>query len=588
MLHAWSSSVYIDDKFTSAELVNTLKANKPSVPKDDQYTFAIHNKKQTEQQLYLSIINPNIDSIVILDNGKQTVLGDMEKYSKRSFKHSNHVYPLLLHADETRTLSVTLKKQWYPVNYKMVLSSENHFIRTTNHDNFFSGIFYGIVFMYLLILICFYIFSKNIFFLIYFFIQIFTVLLFFQFSGNGYQYAWFFSPAIQRHIAFFALIGYFAGHITFIRYFFGVQFKNTISGIIVKLTIAVLVLFCAVFLYQFYIKTYDNRFFGAYPYLLYGIFGIYGLLILFLGLFIYRTSRRREIVWVLIGTFMHICAWILFINNEYGMIDLFNSINSIQLFTSNLYISQLNYYIALLEMFVVSIFIAINYNNLIRQNNISVKRLEFLQKRNINTFVLGQEEEREKITTAINEGISADIVRLREQLVLFNQTIKDKTLPAQVLNDVDKTLQDINNITSNYVAPDMQEMILSEIILTATDKLYSGTTVQYNFDSIPDSMRLNSIANINIYRILQEISNNILKHSKATEVDITAIKDAKTLQIKINDNGIGFSDNVKDSLGIGMLNIESRVNSLNGNLYVISNETRGSTIHLIIPLKDIS
>jgi signal transduction histidine kinase len=240
------------------------------------------------------------------------------------------------------------------------------------------------------------------------------------------------------------------------------------------------------------------------------------------------------------------------------------------------------------EMFLVTVFMSVNYHNLIRQNSISAKRLDFLQKRNINTFVLGQEDEREKITSSIEIGISKDIYRIKSDLLQLNRYQPDTKIIPMVLKEIDTTLEDIKNITSNYVAPDMQKMKLTELILTATDKLFSTIEVNYDFSRLPENMQLNAVANINLYRIIQEVSNNIIKHSKAEQVNISAIKDNKSLQIKISDNGIGFSGMTAKKTGIGMLNIESRMNSLNGHFYVLSDEKFGSTIHLILLLKDIS
>lgn len=582
-----SENIIVSPSFKSVEIINTLKDSKKSTLKDITYPLTLKNKSNNKEQLYISIINPNINTIEIHDLGKTVILGDAKKFNRRPFLHNNFVYPVLLEPNETRALTITIKKQSIPLNYKIIVSSENTFIKTTNHDNFFSGVFYGIVFMYLLILICFYIFSKSIFFLIYLAIHLFTIVLFLQYSGNGYQYIWGFSPFVQKYIAFIAIVGYFIAHFSFIRYFFGVRFKNTISGILVKIIILVILFLSFLYCYQIYRQIFQNYFSESNPYIIYSIFIAYGVMIIILATHVYSESGRREIIWVLIGASMHICAWILFINNEYGKIDIINQLDRFQLFNSNLHIAQLNYYIAILEMFVVSIFISINYHNLIRQNNISIKRLEFLQKRNINTFVVGQEEEREKITNSINTSISADIQKLKEKIIRFSNNSNELSTSNNLLKDIDKTLEDIHNITSNYVAPDMEKMKLSEIIVTATDKIFSSLQVNYDFNKLPDTLQLNAVANINIYRILQEISNNILKHSGASIVTISVIKDAKTLQIKISDNGIGFGNKVSKTIGIGMLNIESRVNSLNGNLYIISNERTGSVINIIIPLKEL-
>ncbi len=516
------------------------------------------------------------------------ILGDLIRYTQRQFQHYNHVYPFLLKAGETRNIKYTIRKQWQPINFRIQLASENSFIKATNHDNFLVGIFYGIVFMYFLLLICFYIFSKSKFFLIYLAIHFFTFILFFQYSGNGYQYGWFYSAATQKHIAVVAVLGYLIAHISFIRLFFAVQFKNNFSGWMLKFIITVLVLFGIFFLIQFYNQSYDNIQSNWNQRFIYALFVFYGVMVIILGVNTYVIARRREIIWVTAGSILHFINWMLFINNEYAMLPFLNGLNRFQLFSSNLFIPQNCYYITMFEMSLVTVFMSVNYHNLIRQNSISAKRLDFLQKRNINTFVLGQEDEREKITTSIESSISKDIDRIKNDLLQLNRQQPDTKIIPMVLKEIDTTLEDIKNITSNYMAPDMQKMKLKELILTATDKLFTTLEVNYDFNRIPENLQLNAVANINLYRIIQEVSNNIIKHSQADLVNISAIIDNKSLQIKISDNGIGFSGLEAKKTGIGMMNIESRMNSLNGHFYILSDEKFGTTTHLILFLKDIS
>ncbi len=580
--------ILIDDKFTTLELENTLVTHYNPAQQDFIREIKVQNTTDADKNLYLSFINPTLDRIIIEDDTTKMILGDLIRYTQRQFQHYNHVYPFLLKAGETRNIKYTIRKQWQPINFRIQLASENSFIKATNHDNFLVGIFYGIVFMYFLLLICFYIFSKSKFFLIYLAIHFFTFILFFQYSGNGYQYGWFYSAATQKHIAVVAVLGYLIAHISFIRLFFAVQFKNNFSGWMLKFIITVLVLFGIFFLIQFYNQSYDNIQSNWNQRFIYALFVFYGVMVIILGVNTYVIARRREIIWVTAGSILHFINWMLFINNEYAMLPFLNGLNRFQLFSSNLFIPQNCYYITMFEMFLVTVFMSVNYHNLIRQNSISAKRLDFLQKRNINTFVLGQEDEREKITTSIESSISKDIDRIKNDLLQLNRQQPDTKIIPMVLKEIDTTLEDIKNITSNYMAPDMQKMKLKELILTATDKLFTTLEVNYDFNRIPENLQLNAVANINLYRIIQEVSNNIIKHSQADLVNISAIIDNKSLQIKISDNGIGFSGLEAKKTGIGMMNIESRMNSLNGHFYILSDEKFGTTTHLILFLKDIS
>lgn len=581
----FSETITVHSDFTSTDIYNALTKN-ISTNQDVELTLTLINKESNEQQLYLSFINPTIDKIVINDDTSSIVLGDVIRFTKRTFKHINHVYPILLKANETKTFKIKVYNQRHKLNLRINLASQNTFIKMTNHDNFFIGIFYGVFFMFILLLICFYIFSKSNFFLIYLAINFFMLLLIFQYSGTGNQFIWFYSAIIQKYITFFAGIGYFAAHVYFIRTFFNMQFKHGFTGVFIKILLVIVGLFGILPIIHLYNQSIGNQYPNINYYFINGIFFIYGFMVFILCIYTYKESKRREIVWIFVGMLLHFFNWLIFINNDFAMLKPLNFLDNWKLFDSNIFVPQLNYYITLLEFFTITIFISMNYYKLIQQNNLSSKRLEFFQKRNINTFVLGQEDEREKISNEIGNAISTDILHLKKSL-LDLQFIDEKNKIPTILNDIDKTLEDIKNITSNYVAPNMQQMKLAELITTATEKIYTETNLQFNFSKMPESFQLNAVANINLYRVLQEISNNILKHASAKNVTIHTIKDSKSLQIKIIDDGVGFESFTPANKGIGLMNIESRMNSLNGNFYVLSNKQKGSTMHLIMPLKDI-
>ena len=580
-------SLELTDEFSSTIIFNTLSENIEKSRNDIHLNLCIKNASSKNQQLYLSFINPTVDKILVKETGKKTqLLGDFESFRKRVFKHVNPVYPFYLKKDSTTQIKLIIyNHKTHPLNISVKLAEENVFIKTTNQDNFFNGIYYGIFFLYLMLLICFYIFSKSNFFFIYMTINIFSLLLIMLYNGTGNQYLWFYSSKIQQYISIIAAIGYLTAHILFIRTFFSVQIKN-LSKYFFRIFFTILVISGFLLIFQFY-NVFPNRIFSLfYPFIVQGVFVIYGFLVILLCLYSYSETKSREAIWVLTGVIFHLINWVIFINNEYVSIHFLNKLNTFKLFNSDIFVPHLNYLISLAEIFVVTVFIAINYHKLIRQNSLSSQRIEFLQKRNINTFVLGLEEERSKITDEIRADISKDISSLQQRLKSIQINNDDKNILPTVIAEIDKTLTDIDNITGNYVAPDLERMKFKELIQTATDKLNQKFSTDYNFVAIPDNLQLNAVANINLYRIFQEISNNAIKHSKAKNISITAIIDTNSLQIKIKDDGVGFGD-IFNNKGIGLMNIESRMNSLNGSFYLLSNEKTGTTIHLIMSLKDI-
>ncbi len=89
---------------------------------------------------------------------------------------------------------------------------------------------------------------------------------------------------------------------------------------------------------------------------------------------------------------------------------------------------------------------------------------------------------------------------------------------------------------------------------------------------------------LKVYRIIQDLKNNILAHAKATEIDIQVLKSNNTLKVTVEDNGQGFNlSEAKQKKGIGLLNIEAKVSNLNGNVEFNSIAGDGTCVLIEIP-----
>lgn len=99
---------------------------------------------------------------------------------------------------------------------------------------------------------------------------------------------------------------------------------------------------------------------------------------------------------------------------------------------------------------------------------------------------------------------------------------------------------------------------------------------ELNEKNIADKFKLN------VFRIVQEHLNNILKHAKATKINIGLVQDEDALKLNITDNGVGFDTNKKQK-GIGIDNIKSRAASYNGNASFISQPGSGCTLTVVFP-----
>jgi signal transduction histidine kinase len=89
-----------------------------------------------------------------------------------------------------------------------------------------------------------------------------------------------------------------------------------------------------------------------------------------------------------------------------------------------------------------------------------------------------------------------------------------------------------------------------------------------------------------LYRILQECVNNVLKHAKASRLDISLIRDEANISLTIEDNGSGFDMSDKEKYrGMGLKNLQNRVNFIKGKIEIDSQPGRGTLVSVYVPVK---
>jgi PAS domain S-box-containing protein len=98
--------------------------------------------------------------------------------------------------------------------------------------------------------------------------------------------------------------------------------------------------------------------------------------------------------------------------------------------------------------------------------------------------------------------------------------------------------------------------------------------------------KINNKFKVNLFRIIQEQLNNIIKHARATNVNINLVQSKESIILGISDNGIGF-DTIKKQEGIGMANIKSRAGSFNGSAEFLSKPEDGCILNLTFPLSSL-
>jgi len=244
--------------------------------------------------------------------------------------------------------------------------------------------------------------------------------------------------------------------------------------------------------------------------------------------------------------------------------------------------------------FFLSIFISVFVLGIIvylyRQKIIKSKRDLEIQSDILNAVIQGEEKERKRIAIELHDGIGQMLTSVKINLEsISSMTPEFETDINTSKKAVDKICNEVRSI-SHQMLPKALE--ISGIIAALEQLLFEffeGTKITYEFNHYGvKRIKLSADMKLGIYRIVQEMINNIVKHSEATEVAVQLLKNNNLLILIVEDNGKGFNFKEKVNLnkGAGLSNIKSRVQLLKGEVNFQSSPQQGSVITLRMPINE--
>ena len=126
---------------------------------------------------------------------------------------------------------------------------------------------------------------------------------------------------------------------------------------------------------------------------------------------------------------------------------------------------------------------------------------------------------------------------------------------------------------------------LDEALREYTQSITDSGLLKIDYQSSGLDQPLEQSVELSIYRIIQELLNNIIKHAGASEALVQVQRPGNLLSITVEDNGKGFAPREETKAGIGLSNIESRISYLNGSIDIRSEQQRGTSVYIEIQLQ---
>jgi two-component system, sensor histidine kinase LadS len=309
----------------------------------------------------------------------------------------------------------------------------------------------------------------------------------------------------------------------------------------------------------------DNYYIFTIP-LLNVLYVIILFLLVSIGFVVYKTwafQKRILIIYTISFAAIFIGAF-LYILVEYGLIPESNFPLNPVLIGS------------IMEIMILSIAMIYRVKEINDNKNELTLKMANQQKELMRAFVRGAENERSRVSSELHDNIGSSLSLLRRKIE--NETHDS----LEIKSDIDNLCQDVRDLSHKLVPHEMQVAGFLNTTKSYIRKFKKNTGINveisaFGFPPLHGEMALH------IFRLLQEALHNIEKHAKATEVDIQLIGYEEELVITIDDDGVGF-DLSKNTKGLGLETMKSRVDAFSGTFEIASYPNKGTNILVKIPV----
>ena len=202
----------------------------------------------------------------------------------------------------------------------------------------------------------------------------------------------------------------------------------------------------------------------------------------------------------------------------------------------------------------------------------------------VRSIIETEEKERRRIAQDLHDGVGQilsaaklNLSGLEAQINLANPNQKDAFKNA--LDLIDDSVKEVRAVSHNMMPNTLIKLGLASAIKEFITKIGNVPNLKIDLEIVGLDKRIDENIETVLYRVIQEVVANIIKHAKATEISLQLIKHEKELSIIVEDNGVGFdTTKINTFEGIGLKNIISRIEFINGTVNFDSTIGHGTTV----------
>jgi signal transduction histidine kinase len=231
--------------------------------------------------------------------------------------------------------------------------------------------------------------------------------------------------------------------------------------------------------------------------------------------------------------------------------------------------------------------------NLNKKRQLQKRKIQQLEQEkqllSVQALLKGQEEERSRMAKDLHDGLGGMLSGIKLTLggMKGNMVLTEENarLFSGALLKLDQTIGEMRRVAHSMMPEALLRLGLGQALSDYCNGLTeSSAGLLVNYQQFGLKERLPNDTEIVVYRIVQELLTNVIKHSKATQVLVQLMQQDNLLMLTVEDNGQGFKpETVLNNNGSGLSNIHSRVSYLHGTIDIKSEPGKGSSFHIEIP-----
>jgi len=236
------------------------------------------------------------------------------------------------------------------------------------------------------------------------------------------------------------------------------------------------------------------------------------------------------------------------------------------------------------------IFFFITYQKRLLKKELEINRVKAEQQEELlRNIVSAQEKERKRIARDLHDEVGAmlSVVKLNvSRIEKITEQDKSKVLAGETKSYLDDVITQVRGISRALLPPSLEKLGLHYALEELANWINKSGQINVKCWKGGEQVRFSNKKELAIFRIIQEVINNAIKHAEPTAISINTRFWNGKLAVSVSDNGKGFNVEERRNSGLGLKNLESRTQMLDARFKLKSEPGKGTSAIICIRTED--